>query len=521
MAGQETLLEGLEAKIKDGTSSIFVSILNVTKTCIGAGILSLIHALCQSPRDTHFEPIIELFESHRFPWAFHYGSLWPSIAICIYSAIYCLISGMLIIHGCETTGKFEYSALLRSVGPRFQKAGVISIGYVAFNCCLGYCILIPQFLQPAFSELFDIARFQNDRQMYILIAAALILYPLCLLKDLSSLRYSSVLGLMAVFYCLGLFVYDAIEHYHSGEAPGTASDPNAEFLTNQWSTGIFIVVNVASKAFTCHYTLPSIYESLRNRSIKRMRIVMTVSFMVVTVVYVTFAVCGYYLFGSDSQGNVLENFRGEAGLTVSVARLGTAVSIIGCFPLIFKAGLNAMETQFFSDPNSRFNFNQNPTVRVSVITLLLMTMTGLSCFIDDVGPVSSIEGAIAVLFLLCSFPILIYWRVVLEGDRGHTDNNTVQKVKSHSVSGHDAIMLEESSGISEQKDEVEKEANQAGSSMFNGMDCRLWALGFLFIMGIASGAAGLVMSLVIIGKTDSDTDSLTMSPTASPTMSPI
>merc|ERR550525_241232 len=114
---------------------------------------------------------------------------------------------------------------------------------------------------------------------------------------------------------------------------------------------------------------------MRDRTVKRMWITMLVSYAVVTVIYVVFAVCGYYLFGSDSQGNVLENFRGESGVSVSVARLGTAFSIFGCFPLIFKAGINALESQFFSEPNSKWNFEENPRVRATVITTILAVLT--------------------------------------------------------------------------------------------------------------------------------------------------
>jgi len=369
----------------DRSSSLLTSILNVIKTCIGAGILS-------------------------FPWAFAFGSLWPSIFICVFNAGYCLISGMLIVCGCEATGIFEYSALLQTVGPWAARACAVVLCFCVFSTCLGFCILIPQFVQPAFSEMFGIGRFPFDDQMYILIIAPLILYPLCLLRDLSSLRFSSSIGIVAILYCLGLFVFEAVHHHQMGEAPGTASDAAAFIEANHWTVGIFIVVNVASKANNCHFSLPPIYESLRDRSVKRMWIVMSVSYAVVTAIYITFAFCGYFLFGSDSDANVLDNFRDEAGAAVSAARLSTAFSVMGCFPLIFKAGINALETQFFSAPHSKWNFKEHPRVRVLVITAILVTLTFCSLFLDDIGPVASIEGAVTVLLLVSAFPILIYWK---------------------------------------------------------------------------------------------------------------
>jgi len=461
--GGPTITGGASSEFENvRLSSLPVSILNVVKTCIGAGILSL-------------------------PWAFSYGSLWPSIFMFLFSAVYCLISAMLIIHGCEASGIFEYSALLRTTGTWVERAGALTVCYVTFSTCLGYCIIIPQFLQPAFSEMFGIERFSFDRELYILVIAPLILYPLCLLKDLSSLRFSSTIGLIAVFYCLILFVVESAEHGQSGQAAGTASDPDAEFVSFEWSMGIFVVMNVASKANVCHYALPPIYGELQDRSIKRMWIVMGVSYAIVTVVYVTFSVCGYYLFGSDSQGMILESYRGETGAAVVVARLGTCLSIFGCFPLIFKGGINALESQFFSKPGSTLNFRENPRSRVIVITLLIAFLTLLSLPLNDLGPVSSIEGAVTVLLIICAFPILIFWKVrfgeAVEEKKVEMQNAGHMHAQSKSAdSVIDGVSGDDTSGGFDSKED----------------DRLKIAIGVLFALGIISGISGMAVSFAIL-----------------------
>ena len=403
----------------------------------------------------------------------------------------------------QATGIFEYSALLRSVGPWFENAGTLSLCFTVFTACFGFCILIPQFIQPACSEIFEIDRFPLDRQIYIILIASFILYPLCLLKDLSSLRFSSVLGIIAIFYCVGLFVYESIDYQHSGGVPGAASNHDAGIETNQWSVGIFIVVNVASKAFSCHSVLPAIYGSLRNRSIKRMWIVMIISYFVLTTVYVTFAVCGYYLFGTDAQGNVLENFGGHSGMAVSVARLGTAFSIIGCFPLPFKAGINALESQFFSQSNSRWTFEQNPKIRVYVITAMLIIMVTISCFIDDIGPVSSVEGAVTILLLVCTFPIIIYWKVVLRHEHRCKSYEAVATVEMCVAGvGEETQMMVENDDRMKQVNNHNVTAITETSPLLlakmNYMDLRRFLLGFLLAAGIGMGGAGLIITVLII-----------------------
>ena len=404
----------------------------------------------------------------------------------------------------QAAGIFEWTALLRTVNPRLEKIGAISLCYVIFNASLGFCILIPQFIQPALSEIFEIDRFPFDRQIYIILIATFILYPLCLLKDLSSLRFSSIIGIVAIFYCDGLFVYESIEYRNSGGVPGTAGDPDAEIVINEWSVGIFIVVNVASKALACHSVLPAVYESLRNRSPKRMWIVMIISYFVLTVVYVTFAICGYYLFGTDAQGNVLENFRGQSGVAVSVARLGTAFSIITCFPLPFKAGINALETQFFSQSNSRWNWKQNPKVRVCVITTILVILTLISCFIDDIGPVSSVEGAVTVLLLICAFPILIYWKTVFR-KKSNTMRARVEMTFYDATMGEETQELTKSERVVHVSNcdtvntaEITDESPLMLKRINQDLNMKMFCLGLLFALGIGMGGVGLIMSVMIM-----------------------
>jgi len=217
---------------------------------------------------------------------------------------------------------------------------------------------------------------------------------------------------------------------------------------------------------------------------------MLVSYSIVTAIYVTFAFCGYYLFGSDSQGNVLENFRGESGVAVSVARLGTAFSIFGCFPLIFKAGINALESQFFSAPHSKWNFKENSRVRVFVITVILAVLTFLSLFLDDIGPVASIEGAVTVLLLICAFPILIYWKVRFGG--GPVD---VRREL------HDHMEI---TSYKMMNDEIQKSPTmgsfRSGTGPYDSRDAmRLKvALSALFVIGIGLGVSGMAMSVIIL-----------------------
>merc|ERR1712032_884403 len=65
---------------------------------------------------------------------------------------------------------------------------------------------------------------------------------------------------------------------------------------------------------------------------------------------------------------------------------------------------------------NRWNFREHPKVRVAVILILSFTLFGLSLVLGNVGPVSSVEGAVTILCLICIFPILMAWKIGMHSD---------------------------------------------------------------------------------------------------------
>ena len=60
---------------------------------------------------------------------------------------------------------------------------------------------------------------------------------------------------------------------------------------------------------------------------------------------------------------------------------------------------------------ARYNFQQHPQLRTGIICVFSAVLMLVAICVDDVGPVSSIEGAITVLGIEALFPILMAWKV--------------------------------------------------------------------------------------------------------------
>ena len=332
----------------------------------------------------------------------------------VLSGIYDFITCMMLVRACEITQEFEYSSLLKYVGKWWEYLGACIVIYVCFSTCLGYSIIVGDFLSDALID-FGVT-IDYIREICIVGSTLFVFLPLTLLKNIESLKYSSIFGVIAIFYCLFLLIVLAVTSalFDDTFTPGQyISDPTSEYVLWDINIGLLIVSNVCSKAFVAHYTIPNIYEALYPRTIPRMLIVSVVSYIICGIVYIAFGFCGYYLFGSNAESDILSSFgTTDTMISVTIARIAMTISIFGCYPLVFKAMITTIENKFFnSDTNKKYNFIKYPSLRVFIIISLVFFASILSLFLEDVGPVSSIEGAVTVIGIISLFPVLMTWKL--------------------------------------------------------------------------------------------------------------
>lgn len=90
----------------------------------------------------------------------------------------------------------------------------------------------------------------------IFVFALGILWPLSSQRDLSSLRYTSVLAVACIAYALGLLVVREWQYGHI--------NPSAAFLHGSW-TDFFVAWPLFGVSMTAHYNAPKFFSELRAR----------------------------------------------------------------------------------------------------------------------------------------------------------------------------------------------------------------------------------------------------------------
>merc|ERR1712129_385006 len=174
----------------------------------------------------------------------------------------------------------------------------------------------------------------NSRSSNIIVLTLTVLFPLSLIKNLSALAFTSILGFCAIAYTVVFMLYRSLDGSYS---------PTGRFLTEEvlsitppsftkstlWNFDFssLVLASNLGLAYIAHYNAPIFYRQLKNRSSKRFNVMVSVSFMVLTLLYVTTMSAGYATFGDVCEGNILLNYHPK-DLLSTLARVATGCSIL-------------------------------------------------------------------------------------------------------------------------------------------------------------------------------------------------
>ena len=411
----------------DGGASIATSVFNLANNVAGAGILTLAAGKAS-------------------------GTGWiPSIAICLTLAAVSSHTFSLVGKSCELTNCDSFKDLWAyAFGPK--TAWVVDT--MVFVQCFMVSILYTGLLGDVFSALLrgtlGIVNQWTTRTSLILMAAVSVLFPLNLIRDLSALGFTSILGLTAVLYTVGFMVVRALDGtYGIGAATGTSSIQEgavvgkfiAEGLvpripsfakSSLWNVDLnsLVLTSNLGLAFISHYNAPSYWKSLgKSATSKTFSIVSRRAYLILATIYTTTMVAGYATFGDVSMGNILLNYSSSDKLA-TLGRLATGLSIIFGFPLISNGCREGFKNA--SDALGWFGGNgavSNPKHHTKLVLSLLVVTTSLAIVAKDVGLVAGVTGALMGSSLVYICPTLLYSKIVEK--RFGTDSNEYQQAKKN------------------------------------------------------------------------------------------
>ncbi len=284
-------------------ASTIVSTYNLTSTILGAGILSIPYALAQS-------------------------GIVCGLLLLGFTAVASTFSSNLILSSYLRTGRASYGDLaLVLFGPKMASAVRWMIIILNTGAAAGYMLVIKSLVAPSICALWP--TFCPDPVVTTACVVYLIVFPLSCLKDLSSLRVTSMLAFFFAIFLTCAIMTRSIQH---GRACFNYGPKNGIM-------GIFRGLPVFCFCFICHINVVPVYKQLKERSPSRMRIVFRNAIFFSLVLYV---LCGSFGFARFScEGNIPDNilsfgsgkFRDNDPL-IAAARFAEALTCTLALPLI-------------------------------------------------------------------------------------------------------------------------------------------------------------------------------------------
>lgn len=362
-------------------------IFSLSKSAIGAGALAL--PGCFAKLGTLFGILVLAFASLTATTTLHFLSrLAANTDLNSYFALGNLAFG--------TAGQLSAMiALILFILGALIFYIVLAAGYVVGF--LSYCVK-PEVIQAQPWYL------NNSLMMLFMV---LLMFPIACMRDMSALGKASIVGMICMFYVLGLTVID----YFIDSAQRTVAPAIVGFGVETFA-GVFSSLLFA---FVNHFTMVSVVPALIDPSSARRTKLTTVSSSLVFLFYLVIGLFGYLHFGTTTTDNILAH---GTTLAYAIARLMMAIMLILTYPLLLDPCRGTIEGALALISPS---FKKPSMIRSVIITAAIMTISGLIGYFkpSEAGKILGCTVAFSGSLMVFVFPSAYFLKL---GDRYKVHN---------------------------------------------------------------------------------------------------
>ncbi len=246
----------------------------------------------------------------------------------------------------------------------------------------------------------------------IMFIISIILIPLCLLKDLSKMRFTSLTGIIAIFFATLVILIECpffFIHYLNNEykenIPSThpnffnpAKSLKSDLLIFQCFAGVFF-------CFTCHVGAYPIYKTLKNNTEKRIKKVYKLSILFDFMLYSIITISGF-LTSPLNQPELIIYRENNGVFSNDIVMLLAQSAICLSLTMSIAPNYNSFRISFIEFFFKKNKITDKLNYGLTIPTILISTLLG-AIFNDILQYINLLGGFLSVIiqFLM---PILLY-----------------------------------------------------------------------------------------------------------------
>ena len=224
------------------------------------------------------------------------------------------------------------------------------------------------------NEVWDAAKLKYP----IMFGTTILLIPICLLKDISKMRFASMFGVCALLYCLIVvivqtpwFFKDYLDNYKEDD-PSTHA--NWYDITKGFQSNLNFFTAFANVFFcySCHPGAFPVFKTLKNHTEKRINTVFFRSICLVLIIYISVAICGFMTAPLKPQSLIIyRESVFENDIFMTIAKIALALDLFLCLPANYAYFRCSFFIFFFKTDQIDIKRNLLVTIPILLISTLI------------------------------------------------------------------------------------------------------------------------------------------------------
>lgn len=353
----------------EAKATISSSAINLTKTIIGCGILTVPYNLMSC--GWALGGIVLLFMGVTSTYSFH-----------------------LLTQASNYCRTFMYREVAEQLyGRCFAIFVAVVVAFYTFGSICSYTIV----MQDNFFWWSDTEGHSEYHMYKKLLMWGLLLgliTPLCFLPRIDFLKYTSIIALSSVCYvvCVVIAFFAIVM-----DDPYASSEKGSP-VAFSWSVDALTTIPLFATAFCGHYNCMNIYRELKGRNIRRMDAVILITGVASTAFNAIMGFFGYFAFTDSCESDILKNIAGLEGsgkIFFYIANCAFILVMCCSFPLLVFAVRRTIESIFWKEGDK---FSKWWSYLINAILIVGAGLIGT--FVPTIDAVLSFSAS------LCGVPII-------------------------------------------------------------------------------------------------------------------
>ena len=207
----------------------------------------------------------------------------------------------------------------------------------------------------------------------------LLVMPLCLLKDISKMRFASMFGVCALIYCIIVvviqtpwFFKDYLDNYKEDDS---STHANWFDITKAFNSDLNFFTGIATVFFcySCHPGAFPVFKTLKNHTEERINKVFFRSICLDIIIYILIAICGFMTAPLKPESRVI--FRESVfdnDIFMTIAKIALALDLFLSLPANYASYRCSFFIVFFKTDK----IDNKRNLIVTIPTLLISTLIG-------------------------------------------------------------------------------------------------------------------------------------------------